>query len=111
MASRFALKRYRDVVPFLRASMRLRKEAAAAAGNVGVGLAANPFTKTFWTLSTWQSNDALRAYVAARAHRSTATRFRGASAAADFVFWDIDSPATAPTWAEAASRLAERSAR
>ena len=111
MASRFKLKRHRDVVPFLRASMRLRKEAAAAPGNVGLGLAANPFTKTFWTLSTWESQDALRAFVAGEPHRAVVARFKDASASADFTFWDIAAPATPPTWQQATIRLAGRAAR
>jgi hypothetical protein len=111
MASQFELKRYRDVVPFLRASMRLRKEAAAAPGSVGLGLAANPFTKTFWTLSSWESQDALRAFVAGQPHRAVVARFKDASARATFTFWDIPAPAAPPEWRDATIRLAERAAR
>lgn len=110
MASEFRLKRYRDVIPFLRASMRLRKEAAAAPGNVGLGLAANPFTKTFWTLSSWESQDALRAFVAGAPHRAVVARFKDASATSTFRFWDIAAPATPPDWHEATIRLAEQAA-
>jgi hypothetical protein len=110
MASTFRLKRYRDVVPFLRASMRLRKEAATAPGNVGLGLAANPFTKTFWTLSSWDSQDALRAFVAGAPHRDVVARFKDASASSRFAFWDIAAPADPPAWNDAADRLAERAA-
>jgi hypothetical protein len=108
MASRFALKRHRDVVPFLRAAIRLRKLAARAPGNVGLGLRANPLTKTFWTLSTWESGDALRAYAATETHRAIVSRFKQASATSDFVFWDDPDPTTRPTWREATTRLAER---
>ena len=108
MASRFRLKRYRDVVPFLRASTSLRKEAGGAPGNAGLGLAANPFTKTFWTLSSWESQDALRAFVAGEPHRTVVARFKDASASADFVFWEIASPAAAPTWREATARLGDQ---
>lgn len=106
MASVFRLKRYRDVVPFLRASMRLRKEAAVASGNVGLGLAVNPFTKTFWTLSSWESAETLRAYVAAPPHRAVATRFKGASRSSQFAFWEIAAPASPPTPTDGATQLA-----
>jgi heme-degrading monooxygenase HmoA len=111
MASRFKLKRYRDVVPFLRASMRLRTVAAAAPGNVGLGLAANPFTKTFWTLSSWESQSSLRAFVAGEPHRAVVARFKDASANSTFTFWDIDAPDGPPSWRDATTRLAERAAR
>jgi hypothetical protein len=107
MASTFVLKRYRDVVPFLRASMRLRKEAAVSPGNVGLGLAANPLTKTFWTLSSWESQEALRAFVAGTPHRKVVERFKDASASARFTFWDIPAPAAPPTWPEATTRLSD----
>jgi hypothetical protein len=106
MASTFTLKRYRDVVPFLRASMLLRKEAAVSPGNVGLGLAANPLTKTFWTLSSWESHDALRAFVAGEPHRKVVARFKDASASSRFTFWDIPAPAAPPTWNDASTRLA-----
>lgn len=105
MASSFRLQRYRDVVPFLRASMRLRRAAAAAPGSVGLGLAASPLRKTFWTLSTWESDDALRGFTASAEHRRVMARFRGASAESRFVFWSIVAPAAPPTWAEARERL------
>ena len=108
MASRFALKRHRDVVAFLRAAIRLRKLATTAPGNIGLGLRANPLTKTFWTLSSWESGDALRAYAATATHRAVVSRFKQASASADFVFWDVADPTARPTWREATARLAER---
>lgn len=111
MASTFRLKRYRDVVPFLRASMRLRKEAAVSPGNVGLGLAANPLTKSFWTLSSWDSHDALRAFVAGEPHRQVVAHFKDSSASSRFAFWDVAAPAAPPTWGDAAVRLAERAAR
>jgi heme-degrading monooxygenase HmoA len=107
MASTFTLRRYRDVVPFLRASMRLRKEAARTPGNVGLGLATNPLTKRFWTLSSWESDDALRAFVAGELHREVVTRFKGASASSRFVFWEIAAPASPPTWSDAEAKLAD----
>ena len=110
MASTFRLKRYRDVVPFLRASLRLRTAAAVSPGHVGLGLAANPLTKTFWTLSTWESPEALRAFVAGAPHRAAVARFKDASASSRFTFWDIAAPAARPTWPDATTRLTEAAA-
>ncbi len=106
MASVFTLKRHRDVVPFLRAAMRLRKEAAVAPGSVGLGLGFNPLTKTFWTLSSWESQESLRAFVAGDPHRAVVARFKDASASSRFTFWDIPAPAAPPTWKDASTRLA-----
>ena len=105
MASRLELRRRRDVPAFLVASLRLRRAFRHAPGSVGLGLAAQPWSRTFWTLSTWASPADLRAYSASPLHRDVMRRFRPAMAGSTFVEWTSDDDA-APSWDEARERLA-----
>jgi hypothetical protein len=104
MASRLELRRRRDVPAFLLASLRLRRMVRSAPGAGGLGLAAQPWSKTFWTLSTWASQDDLHAYAATPVHREIMRRFRPAMAGSTFVEWTHDGDAP-PTWDEARRHL------
>ena len=73
MASRLPLARYRDTPAFLRAAMAIRGQLARASGLVGYALDAYPARKTFYTVSAWDSQDALDGF-------SHATRTAAASA-------------------------------
>jgi hypothetical protein len=110
MASRLELRRRRDVPAFLIASLRLRRAFRHAPGSVGLGLAAQPWSRTFWTLSTWASQADLRAYSASPLHRQIMRRFRPAMAGSTFVEWTSVEGA-APSWDEARERLAATGAR
>ncbi len=106
MASRLELRRLRDVPAFLLASLRLRRRFRAAAGGVGLALAAEPMRRTFWTCSEWTGQDALRAFTGAPAHVQVMRRFRPAMAASAFV--TRSAPAGVPPgWGEARARIAE----
>jgi hypothetical protein len=104
MASRLELRRRRDVPAFLLASLRLRRAFRGATGSIGLGLAAQPWSRTFWTLSTWTTQADLRAYSASPLHRAVMRRFRRAMAGATFVEW-THAELAPPTWEEARHRL------
>jgi len=62
MASRLPLARYRDMPGFLRAAMLIRTQLARTSGLIGYALDAHLARKTFWTVSAWDSRDALDAF-------------------------------------------------
>lgn len=104
MASRFELKRWRDVPEFLVAALRIRKQMLQAPGVIGVSLIARPLHKTFYTLSAWTGRRALDAAVAGQPHAATMARFRTRMADSVFTFWDhADGPH--PDWPDAFTRL------
>jgi hypothetical protein len=70
MASRLPLARYRDMPGFLRAAMLIWAQLARASGLIGYTLDAHLARKTFWTVSAWDSRDALDAFSRADPHRS-----------------------------------------
>jgi heme-degrading monooxygenase HmoA len=104
MASRFRLRRYRDVLPFLRDAVRVRALVRRSPGALGVSLVARPLRREFATLSAWRDRASLDAMVRAEPHPSIMRRYRATMADSAFAFY---APAEyPPTWAEAESRLA-----
>jgi hypothetical protein len=105
MASRLELRRRRDVLSFLRASLRLRRAFRSAPGAIALGLAAQPLARTFWTVSAWADHDQLNAYSRSPLHREITVRFRPAMASSRFVDWRHEGDEL-PSWDEARRRLA-----
>ena len=107
MASRFKLRRWRDVLPFFLDSMRIHRQVRSADGAYGVSLEAHPLRREFFTLSAWRDDAAVRALVAAEPHRSAMRKYRPAMAEAAFRFWSAPVAALPPTWDEAKRHLRE----
>jgi heme-degrading monooxygenase HmoA len=106
MASRFRVRGYRHVLPFLLDALRIHAQVRNADGALGVSLVAHPLRKEFATLSAWRDRDALNALVRSEPHRTIMGRYRSAMAGSRFTFWEA-SPAALPLdWAEAERRLA-----
>lgn len=76
MASRLPLAHYRDVPAFLAATMAIRRQLADAEGLIGYALDADLLSKTFWTVSGWQSQAALDAFSRADPHKTRVTAIR-----------------------------------
>ncbi|TYB42248.1 DUF3291 domain-containing protein [Actinomadura chibensis] len=107
MASRLEVRSLRHVPGFLRASLVLLRQARAADGAVGVALRAEPFKRTFWTLSAWRDKKALYAYSAAEPHKAVMRRKRAVMRDSTFVFWEAKAGDLPIDWPEAERRIAE----
>lgn len=105
MASRFRVKGYRHVLPFLVDSIRVLAQIRRADGALGVSLVAHPLRREFFTLSAWTDRSALDAVVGSEPHRSVMRRQR-AMADSAFTFWTASTTALPLTWKEAGERLA-----
>jgi hypothetical protein len=104
MASRFRLRRFRHVLPFLRDAMKVRTLVRRSDGALGVSLVARPFRREFETLSAWRDRESLDAMVRTEPHRSIMGRYHAVMADAKFTFY---TPAAyPPTWSEAERELA-----
>jgi hypothetical protein len=106
MASRFRVRGYRHVLPFLVDSMRVLAQIRQADGVLGVSLVARPLRREFLTLSAWTDRAALDAMVGSEPHRSVMRRQRAAMADSAFTFWTASATALPLTWEEADERLA-----
>ena len=109
MASRFRLRRMRDVPRFFLDAMRIHRQVRAADGALGVSLVAHPLRREFFTLSAWRDRAAVDALVRAEPHRSAMGRYHAVMADAVFRFWEVPPGALPPSWDDAPSRLAGRS--
>jgi len=104
--SRLELSRRRDVPGFLIAAMRIRRATLRAPGAVGVSLRAAPFSRTFWTLSSWVGRDDISAFVTSDAHIAVMNTYRGRMATSHFHTWTETEPTQRrPTWGEAHDRF------
>jgi hypothetical protein len=106
MASRLPLARYRDIPAFLRATMAIRGQLAQASGLVGYSLDAHLAQKTFWTVSAWDSQDALDAFSRADPHRSRVGVIRPRMRPTTFTFWTVRGADLPISWTEARRRIA-----
>jgi heme-degrading monooxygenase HmoA len=106
MASRFRVRGYRHVLPFLLDAMRVHTQVRKADGALGVSLVAHPLRREFATLSAWRDREALNAMVRAEPHRTIMGRYRSAMADSRFTFWNAPPSELPLDWAEADRRLA-----
>jgi len=109
MASRLPLAHYRNIIGFLRATMKIRRQLATAEGLVGYALDAHPLGKTFWTVSAWESREALEAFSRADPHRSSVAAIRPRMRPTTFVFWTAPASELPIAWSEVRRRVAEAS--
>ena len=105
MASRFRVRRPRDVPRFFADSMRIHRQVRAADGALGVSLIARPFRREFLTLSAWRDRGALDALVRAQPHAGAMRRHRPAMAESTFTFWTVPADGMPVSWDDARRRL------
>lgn len=110
MASRLPLARYRHISGFLRATVRIRRQLAGADGLVGYSLDAHPLGKTFWTLSAWESQEALETFSRANPHHVSIEGIRPHMRPTTFVFWTAKGADLPIPWSEARRRVNEEAA-
>ena len=100
LATKLPLTAHRHVPGFLRDTLRIRRQLAVSPGLVGYSLLAELGAKTFWTVSVWEDEAALRSFAAAEPHRSVMRRVparMGDSAFRTFAVSGRELPLTWPT--------------
>jgi hypothetical protein len=110
MASQLPLARYRDLPAFLSATMAIRAQLARASGLVGYALDAHLAQKTFWTVSAWDSQDALNAFSRADPHRRRVGVIRPRMRPTTFTFWTVSGADLPVSWTEARRHIADAEA-
>lgn len=106
MASRLPLSRYRDLATFLSAAMTIRTQLAGAGGLIGYALDAHLAQRTFWTVSAWDSRDALDAFSRADPHRSRVQVIRPRMRPTTFTFWTVSGADLPIGWTEVRRQVA-----
>ncbi|MCG3042666.1 DUF3291 domain-containing protein [Streptomyces fenghuangensis] len=111
MASRLEVGSLRHVPRFFRLSLASWRQARRSPGALGVSLIAQFGRGVFWTLSAWESREALYAYAGAEPHRSIMKRLRPVTKDSHFVFWTVPAERLPVPWEEARNRLARERSR
>ncbi|MEE1931395.1 DUF3291 domain-containing protein [Streptomyces sp. TRM 70351] len=105
MASRFEVGAMKDVPRFFLKSLGAWKQVRSAPGALGASLIAQPLARTFWTLSAWESRDALYTYARTEPHRSIMTGLRDTCRTSTFDFWQVPVEDLPLGWDDAKRRL------
>jgi hypothetical protein len=108
MASRLEVRSLADVPRFFLKSLAAWKQVRTAPGALGASLIAQPLKRTFWTLSAWESREALYQYASAEPHKTVMTSLRPTMKGSTFTFWDVPVEQLPITWPDARRRLAEQ---
>ena len=108
MASRFQVRRLRDVPRFFLDSLRIRRQVINADGALGVSLVARPLRREFLTLSAWRDRAALNGLVRTEPHRSAMRRHHPVMADSQFSFWQATLADLPIEWDDARRRLDEQ---
>ena len=98
------LKRYRTIPRFLGYARRVEAQLAETDGIVGYALRAKFTKRDFWTLSVWESEDALQTFVHQGFHSGLMTVLKPDMAATNFVRWTIKGSDCPPSWDDVLQR-------
>jgi len=110
LASMLPLRRYGDVVRFLRWTAKIRKQLVTAEGCAGYSLDARVLRKTFYTLSAWSDAEAMNRFVRSGPHAAMLGDMAGRLGEATFVESGTKGSALPLDWAAAKQRIADRRA-
>lgn len=105
LLSYLPLKNYLRVFPFIVYTAQVMKQLAAAKGLVGYTLLARPFSKQFWTLSAWESEEALRAFVQYPPHVRIMTALAPHMGKTEFLRWTVKGSELPLRWDDALRRI------
>jgi heme-degrading monooxygenase HmoA len=91
---------------FFRDVQGVRAQLARSEGLVGYALRARPLRREYWTLSVWESERALLAFVKEQPHGGIMGSLRGRMGATKFVRWRVGAADPLPGWEDAMRRAA-----
>ena len=106
MASHLPLERFTSTVRFFRAVQAIRKQLTTADGLMGYTLRAHLLAGDYWTLSVWQDENALRAFMGASPHLEIMSALKPLMGPTKFVTWTITAADGRPTMTGALQHLA-----
>lgn len=104
-ASRFETRTLWGALKFLARTPGVWRQVRGARGAYGASLKAEPFKRTFWTLSAWESPEALKAFAHSGTHAPTSRGLSAQMRDAKFTVWSAPSDTLPVSWAEVRRRL------
>ncbi|ANH93882.1 MULTISPECIES: DUF3291 domain-containing protein [unclassified Streptomyces] len=108
MASRFEVRSLKDVPRFFWKSLAAWGQVRKAPGALGASLEAQPFKRTFFTLSAWESREALYTYARTEPHKGVMGNVRSTMRRSTFIFWEVPVTGLPIDWKDAKRRIDEK---
>ena len=105
LISYLPLAQMRMLPKFLSYARAIRAQLNASRGLIGYALLARVLRGRFWTLSVWEDEQALTAFVQRVPHSAVMAALTPHLGLTKFVRWRIPGSAVPPTWDEAFRRL------
>ncbi|MFI9807591.1 DUF3291 domain-containing protein [Streptomyces sp. NPDC052301] len=104
-ASRFETRTLWGGLRFLVRTPAVWRQVGRAPGAYGASLRAQPLRRTFWTLSAWESADALKAFAHSGSHRPISRGLASHMSGVTFAGWETTADQLPVSWEEAERRL------
>ncbi len=98
------LRSYWAIPRLLSFTRQVQQVLRRAPGLAGYSLLARPLRKQFWTLSVWEDEKALMAFVRGVPHRAVMAALQSAMGPTRFIRWTIHGDSYPPAWEEAFAR-------
>jgi hypothetical protein len=105
LLSGLPLKTYRGLPRLVRFVIGTVQQMYGSPGAVGVTLRARLLARTFWTLSAWQDEQALREFVMKRPHLDAMKQMEPYMNPAHFLRWKVTGADLPLRWADAVRRF------
>lgn len=105
LLSYLPLKSYWRIPWFFLYTAQVMKQLASAEGLLGYSVLARPLAKRFWTLSAWESEATLRAFVQHPPHVRIMTKLTPYMGETKFVRWTVRGSELPLRWDDALRRL------
>jgi heme-degrading monooxygenase HmoA len=96
--SELYLLSFRTVPAFFSYSGKIQGQLKRSPGLIGFSLNAEVLRKAFWTLSVWESAEAIAEFVHENPHKGIMAALRGKIRNPRFIQWKISSIQCPPTW-------------
>ena len=107
IATFLPLRRISKIFKFIKYSREIQTQLSESKGLIGYGFNHKFLKKHFWTLSVWESEDALKEFVRKIPHSQTMKDLKPYMDEPKVVSWKITGSTELPTWEEAFKRLEE----
>ncbi|MEU6156767.1 DUF3291 domain-containing protein [Streptomyces sp. NPDC047130] len=104
-ASRFETRTRWGALRFFLGTPAVRRQVATAPGAYGASLRAAPLRRTFWTVSAWESPEALRAFARSGPHGPAARRLAATMKDKRYASWRAPADGLPVAWDEVLRRL------
>lgn len=107
MLTYLPLKHWWDTPRFIVYIIQIYLQLRKTAGLIGFSMRAKPLSKNYWTLSLWESERAMGAYIHTSPHLTVMKSMRGRMGQTAFVSWKVSADVHCLSWSDALERKAQ----